>query len=125
QSAVPFSHELTLHSPASHCTPATASSPILALQLVPDSSLHPPQWASLVFALTSHPLSNIPSQSKRLLAQASIEHAPEAQLTAATPSSPTMAVQSFMQLPQYSALDSRSASQPFEKIPSQSPELPA
>src|SRR5688500_19905249 len=89
QSARPVSQVPTVHSPASHCTPATSSSPSLALQLVPDSSLHPPQWLSFELGLTSHPLLNDPSQSKRLLAQSPTLHEPEAQLTAVTSSSPT------------------------------------
>src|SRR5690606_775678 len=92
-----------------------------AVQSSPDSSLHPPQWVWLVVALTSHPLLNEPSQSKRLLAQSPTTHVPELQLTAVTSSSPTLSVQSLPQLPQYSLVVVRSLSQPFEKIPSQSP----
>jgi hypothetical protein len=94
-----------------HTPPVQLGVPLLLLQVVP----HPPQFVTLVFLLTSQPLSTLPSQLANPAAQVMPHTPPEHDAV------PLVLLHTFGQLPQWFTSLANVTSQPFEALPSQLP----
>jgi hypothetical protein len=115
-SVASFTHE-PLHA-VSPAAQLEAHTPAVQTWLLAQAFAHAPQWAALVWRLTSHPLAGCVSQSAYPVLHVPTLHCPDTQVGFAFGTA-----QGAPQLPQLSTLVAMSISQPSATLPLQS-ELP-